>query len=218
VPIAPHGITEDLNRQLVRPYGGVSAAERVAARRAQLLEAGLECFGTRGFAATGVKDLCRTARLTDRYFYESFRDSRALFLAVFDAATEALFVAVAEAVLAAPDDAEAKIEAAIGTFLRALAADPRLTRVVFSEPPAAGPEANAHMLASLRRFTDLVVATAVPHLPPGTSEAEARILALSVVGTLERVVTEWHAGALEQSVDALTEQCVRLFVALASAG
>src|SRR6185503_10298102 len=41
-----------------RTYGGVSADERIAARRAKLLEAGLELFGTRGFATTGVKDVC----------------------------------------------------------------------------------------------------------------------------------------------------------------
>ena len=71
-----------------RTYGGVSAAERAASRRERLLDAGLELFGTHGFAATGVKDVCRQAGLTDRYFYESFRDSRELFLAVFDRLTD----------------------------------------------------------------------------------------------------------------------------------
>src|SRR3954447_1367550 len=114
-----------------RAYGGVSADERIAARRAKLLEAGLELFGTRGYAATGVKDVCRAAGLTDRYFYESFRDGRALFLAVFDAVTDALFEAVAGAVIAVEPEAELQLRAAIGTFLRALAEDPRRARVVF---------------------------------------------------------------------------------------
>ena len=49
----------------VRPYGGVSAQERMTERRERLLEAGLEEFGTRGFGQTGVKDICRQAGLTD---------------------------------------------------------------------------------------------------------------------------------------------------------
>ena len=49
-----------------RAYGGVSADDRIAARRTSLLDAGLELFGTDGFAATGVKDVCRQAGLTDR--------------------------------------------------------------------------------------------------------------------------------------------------------
>src|ERR1700745_3649730 len=80
-----------------RTYGGVSADERIAARRARLLGAGLELFGTRGFAATGVKDVCRQAGLTDRYFYESFNDGGELFLAVFDRITDEVLPVVAGA-------------------------------------------------------------------------------------------------------------------------
>src|SRR5258707_2057625 len=89
-----------------RAYGGISAGERISARRAKLLDAGLVLFGTRGFAATSVKDVCRQAGLTDRYFYESFDDSETLFLAVFDALTDDLFRSVALAVAEAEGDAE----------------------------------------------------------------------------------------------------------------
>src|SRR6476620_10173510 len=95
-----------------RAYGGISADERIAVRRAKLLDAGLELFGTRGFRATGVKDVCREAGVTDRYFYESFNDGRALFLAVFDRLTDELFRAVAEAVVAAGPDPEAQLRTA----------------------------------------------------------------------------------------------------------
>jgi AcrR family transcriptional regulator len=194
----------------VRPYGGVSAQQRVADRRARLLAAGLACFGSAGFAATGVKDVCRAAGLTDRYFYESFRDGRALFLAVFDDVTDALFSDVANAVLAVEPVAEVQLRAAIGTFLGVLAEDPRRARIVFAEPAAAGPEAAAHMHSTLRRFTDLVEATARAHHAP-----HPRMLALSLVGALERGVHEWRAGEL--ALDDLREQSVALYAALLSA-
>ena len=194
-----------------RTYGGVSADERIAARRAKLLDAGLELFGTRGFQATGVKDICREAGLTDRYFYESFNDGGALFLAVFDRLTDELFGAVAMAVADAGDDPERQMRSAIGCFLEALATDSRKPRVLFTEAAAAGPAAATHMRTTLRRFASLVAATARQHVPPETSDEDVHLLALSLVGLLERVITEREDGELDIPVDRLTERTVRLF-------
>jgi AcrR family transcriptional regulator len=195
-----------------RPYGGVSATERVAARRERLLEAGLELFGTRGFESTGVKELCREAGLTDRYFYESFRDGRALFTAVFDRVTDELFTGVAEAVVAVDPAPETQLRAAVETFVRALADDPRRARIVFSEAGGAGPEVEQHLRLTLRRFTDLVAATARQHLPASFPEARLEVLALSLVGTLERVVVEWQDGRLDLGIDEIVDEVTALFL------
>ena len=197
-----------------RTYGGVTAHERVAARRAKLLDAGLALFGTRGFAATGVKDICREAGLTDRYFYESFRDSRELFLAVFDRVTDELFGAVAAAVAESGGEPERELRDAIGTFLGALAADARKPRVLFAEAAAAGPEAAAHMRATLRRFAALVAATARPHLPARVGDEEVQLVALSLVGLLERVVSDREDGELAVAPERLVDRCVALYAAL----
>jgi AcrR family transcriptional regulator len=194
-----------------RPYGGVSATERVAARRERLLDAGLELFGTRGFEQTGVKDLCRAAGLTDRYFYESFRDSRALFVAVFDRVTDELFTAVAHATAAVAPTPEQQLRAAVGTFVRALADDPRKARIVFAEAGGAGPEVQRHLRETLRRFSDLVAATASQHIRDGTPEARVQVLALSLVGTLERVLVEWQDGRLDLGLDEIVDEVTALF-------
>lgn len=196
----------------VRPYGGVSAVDRVAGRRARLLDAGLELFGTRGYSATGVKDVCREAGLTDRYFYESFTDRTALFLAVFDGRIEALFGATVAAVADAGADPRAQLRAATGSFLDAIAADPRIPRVIFSEPASVGPEAEQHMRVSLRRFASLVSATARIHLPDET-EQRLTLIGLALVGTLERVVVEWQDGELELG-SAVADDVTELFMAL----
>jgi AcrR family transcriptional regulator len=195
-----------------RTYGGVSADERIAARRTKLLDAGLELFGTQGFAATGVKDICREAGLTDRYFYESFSDNEALFLAVFDGLTDSLFSSVAVAVVDGEDDAESQLRNAIGAFVGALATDPRKPRVLFTEAAAAGPSAAAHMRTTLRRFAALVAATARQHLPPETPDEDVQLIALSLVGLLERVITELEEGALEIPVERIVERCVALYL------
>ncbi|WP_280394662.1 TetR/AcrR family transcriptional regulator [Nocardia brasiliensis] len=159
-------------RRPVRPYGGVGAADRVAARRDKLLAAGLELFGTRGYPATGVKDLCRTAGLTDRYFYESFGGTAELFAAVFDQVIDELFAAVAVAVDAVPATGTRKLRAGIGTYLTALAEDARKMRIVFVEPAGAGAE--QRMREALWRFARLVARTATA-ARPGPAPPGARV-------------------------------------------
>src|SRR6516225_11124270 len=66
-----------------RPYAGLAMEERVAARRARFIEAGIELFGTQGFRGATVRGVCAAAGLTDRYFYESFESLEALLVAAY---------------------------------------------------------------------------------------------------------------------------------------
>ena len=200
----------------VRPYGGVSAEQRVAERRERLLEAALEEFGTRGVASTGVKDVCRRAGLTDRYFYESFRDRGDLFTTVFDRVTGQLFELVVDALGGAPASVEAQARAVIEAYVRALADDPRVARVVFVEAPSAGPEVEAHMRATLRQFAQLVVVSARPYLPSGMPEEMVRFGALALVGAIERLMIEWQDDELDLSIEQIIEYLVGLLLAAGS--
>jgi AcrR family transcriptional regulator len=202
----------------VRPYGGVSAQERVAERRERLLAAGLEEFGTRGFRQTRVKDICRAAGLTDRYFYESFRDSAELFTAVFDRATRHLFELVARALAESPANPEAQSRAVIEAYVRALADDPRLARVVFVEAPSAGPEVEHHMRATLRQFARLAEAGARPYLPEGMPEAALRFGAISLVGAIERLMTEWQDGELGLTMEQIIAYLVEMLLLFGRVG
>lgn len=198
-----------------RAYGGVSAEERVAGRRERLLDAGLERYGTDGWAATGVKAICSEASLTDRYFYESFDDGIALFTAVFDRETQRLLERVAGAVAAADIEPRAQISAAIRSFVEALAADPRVARIIFSEAGAVGATAEAHMRATLRQFAALIVATSRPHVPADTPEHVLQMGALSLVGAMERVIVDWQDDQLDVSIEELIGYQVELFLAAA---
>jgi len=195
----------------MRSYGGVSAADRVADRRRRLMDAGRDLFGTQGYTATGVKDVCRSAGVTDRYFYESFSDREELFLAVFDDCVDGLFAAVVAAVAAVGPDPVDQLRAAIDTFLRTVTEDARIPRLVFSEPAAVGPEAERHMRLTLRRFARLASATADAHLP---GDPRAPLIGLALVGTLERVVVEWQDDELHTSIEAVIGECTELFARL----
>src|SRR3954468_17616405 len=82
---------------------GSTLADRAAARRAALIEAGVELLGTEGAAGVTVRAVCRGAKLTERYFYESFDSRDALLRAVHAQVAGAARAAIAAAI--GPDTA-----------------------------------------------------------------------------------------------------------------
>ena len=142
-----------------RTYGGESATDRLARRRRQLLDAGLELFGTAGYRATTVRQLCREAKVSDRYFYEQFDSTEDLLLAVYDECTArleeaALDRASATAAARSRDLARRGLDA----FLAVVESDPRLARVVWFEVLGVSPRVESAYLARMQSFGHLMVA------------------------------------------------------------
>jgi AcrR family transcriptional regulator len=201
-----------------RAYGGVSAQERTAARRAALLDAAVTLFGTTGFAATGVKAVCREAGVTDRYFYESFRDRGELFAAAFEHVVEGLLVDVGAAALGAAGSPERQARAAVTTFVTTLAEDPAKARLLFLEVGAAGTDVARQVRATTRRFADLLVGAARPHLAADIPAVRLRMAALSLVGAMGIVVLEWLDGSLDATADEITSYFVDMLLTAGAAG
>ncbi|MCQ0016032.1 TetR/AcrR family transcriptional regulator [Actinomadura madurae] len=136
-----------------RSYGGRSAEERRAERRERLLAAGLELFGTRGYAATSIERLCATASVSTRNFYEEFSGREELLTTLHrginERAAEAVSAAYAEA---ADAGLPTRVERAVRAFVTATASDPRRARIAFVEVigvsagPGAAPPRLAHPL------------------------------------------------------------------------
>lgn len=203
-------------RRPVRDYRGVSADQRVADRRERLLAAGLDEFGSRGFLVTGVKDICRAAGLTDRYFYESFASNADLFSAVFDRATKHLLAATVDALSDETRGVRAQAHAVIEAYVRSLAEDPRLARVIFVEPAAVGPEIEHRMRETLRKFAQLVEQTLRPNLPASVPDDAVRFGSIALVGAIERLMIEWQDGELGVPVDRLIDYLADMVVSAGS--
>src|SRR3546814_12873921 len=67
-----------------RSYGGMTSEERSSARRERLVAATIEVLATRGETATTMTAICAEASLTERYFYESFRNRDEALMAALD--------------------------------------------------------------------------------------------------------------------------------------
>ncbi|RZI81903.1 MAG: TetR/AcrR family transcriptional regulator [Rubrivivax sp.] len=113
-----------------RAYGGVGASERRLQRRQRFIEAGVEVFGTRGLGQSTMRDLCGEARLTDRYFYESFRRVEDVFEAVLADLTTQLVERLGSAMFAVPLRMDSVAEAGLRAFFGFMQEDPRRARIV----------------------------------------------------------------------------------------
>ncbi|WP_059009273.1 TetR/AcrR family transcriptional regulator [Streptomyces specialis] len=184
-------------------WAGTTLDARRAARRRALLDTALDLAGTDGCAAVTVRSMCRTAKLTDRYFYESFASRDDLLLALYDeVAAEAL-----AALRAASPDTRAAVEG----FLAVLADDPRKGRVLLLEPltdPVLGRRGSELMPV----FADLVGA----HLGIDPVAPDTRMTATAIIGALTSLFTRWLEGALQADRERLTAYCVRLLNAAAA--
>jgi AcrR family transcriptional regulator len=195
-------------------YGGIGAEERRATRRGRLLEASLDLIGTDGWQAATVRAICARARLTPRYFYESFPDRDALLLALFDEIAHEGAAAVLAAVASAPDDARAKARAAIGAFVELVSDDPRKARVLFVE--AIGSEALARRrLDALRMFAELVAGQAREFYgADDVADPLVEMTALMLAGGLSEILLAWLDGTLVVEREQLIDTCADLFGAL----
>jgi AcrR family transcriptional regulator len=198
-------------------YGGLSAEQRRDGRRAQLIAAGLDLLGGEGFSATTVRGVCARARLSPRYFYESFVDLDALLLAVFDVVAQEAAAVVLAAAQDAPADARGRARAAIGAFVELIAEDPRRARVVFVAGIGSEPLARRRS-AALRMFADLVAAQGREFY--GLKAGEDPLMqttALTLVGGLAETLLAWLDGSLRSTREQLVEDCAELFVATGEA-
>lgn len=118
-------------------YAGLSIEDRADARRRDFVTAGIELMGTVGLRQTRIKDLCETAGLTTRYFYESFGDLEELAVAVVQKTAVDTALRVFAAMLTATE-AKLRFRRGAQEFTRILEEAPGVARILLVETAAAG--------------------------------------------------------------------------------
>lgn len=201
-----------------RAYAGESQLERVARRRLQFLDAGLQVFGTTGYRTATVRQLCRQAELTDRYFYESFENTEDLLVAVYEREFEHL----QQAVLAALADEAAQrepmlaVERALNAVFE-MASEPRVARVCWLEVLGVSARVNGVYTRNIERFAALVVAFARQRFSTeDIDETESRMLGIAMIGAVSQPVTHWLLGGYREDRAKLVAATSRVFLGVVS--
>lgn len=192
--------------------GGSTLADRAAARRAALIEAGVELLGTEGAAGVTVRAVCRGAKLTERYFYESFASRDALLRAVHAQVAGEARAAITAAI--GPGTAPGAIaRAGVSAFTAFLQDDPRRGRVLLSESFTDSVLAQ-HDLELVPAFAALLV-DQIRALPDPPDDVDAQLTAVALLGALRTLYLAWLGGEPPISAERLNAHATALIVAAA---
>jgi AcrR family transcriptional regulator len=197
----------------VRPYRGVDADQRVAGRRRQLLDAGLELLGAPGKdpAELTVRAICGQAALGVRYFYESFTDKDHFVGAVFDSVIADIAATTQAAVASAPADEQAR--AAMANIVRTISADPRTGRLLFSVE-LSNTEIVRKRAESTALFAELLFTHAGAHGALDNDHVKAA--SHFMVGGVGQTLSAWLSGDVKLDQDKLVAALAALLDQLAA--
>ena len=187
--------------EVVRSYRGVPAAERRQQRRRLLLDACLDIVGRDGTPAVTAESVSAAAKLTKRYFYESFADRDAVLVAALDELFDDLAAQLRDASLPAERDERARAVAEI--FVSVMCHDPRRARL-YAESPAL-PALNERREVAVAAFTDVIVTLAATGPDDGI---DRRLVARMIVAGAADLVTNWLAGNIAAQRAMLIEAMV----------
>jgi AcrR family transcriptional regulator len=205
---------------------GLDEEQRQAARRALLLDAALDLFGTRGYRKTTIELLCQTASVGTNSFYDIYQNKEAVLIDLYDDLSARFRGAVAEAYAEHRHD-EAVIRHLISRFIHEAVDDPKVARVAFIESAGVSPAVEEHRRTTRNEFVDGLQAigrdlrggaTDGPEASRGPARPSARRNAVAVVGAIIELTIDWlldpAPDPVEQLIDDISHHCERVLRAI----
>ncbi|MEY2838408.1 MAG: hypothetical protein RJB60_707 [Pseudomonadota bacterium] len=190
---------------LQRRYQGVTPEDRQRLRKEKLLEAAIEVFGTRGFKHGTMRDICAHARLSDRYFYESFRNTEEIFDVVYNNMARQLMQAMAMNMAAKPTSPEAIVKAGLSAFFQFIQEDPRRAQIMLVDAvhagqyQAQGVQSGEARPSNYNRVVTLL-ANAM-HFDRFGGRISANLVASGLVGMAIHTAIAWVQDGFQISID-----------------
>jgi AcrR family transcriptional regulator len=197
----------------MRDYDGKTAAERVAERRAKLVDAGIELFGEHGYAGTSIRAVLRQAGLRDRYFGESFADLDALLAAAYVELIDEE-VAASRAAIESTSGPSDGARAMIDSISRGLDENRGHARIKLREVFSGGPMVAVQRQEGLRKLAQLVADL----LPPadGVDDRQRILLGVGVVAAADAYLLAWLDGELDVSREDVVDLVTQVFDSVAA--
>ncbi len=197
-----------------RQFKGLSLTERKEARREKLIEAGIAMYGTQGFFSVTVKDVCNEAKLTERYFYESFKKSEELFQTVFLKMIEKMQTCLTQAVLMAAPEPKNMVTAGLSALLSAIKDDPRMARIIYIDAMLVQDLHNqATIQETLTQFDRIIqgfVMITMPNAPH--SAEEVSLMATGLNGYVTHIIIRWVSEGFKQPLEDVLAACCAVFL------
>jgi len=200
-----------------RRYRGLSVVERREQRREQLLDAGLELFGTEGYAGSSIRAISAAASLNSRYFYESFSSREDLLYHVYQRAVQD----VASAVIAATahqQTVEDQAREGLRASWEVLTGDRRKARVIVLEVVGVSERLERVRRENRHAMADILLRNALSLAGAGVElRMDPVLTARALIGASMEVLVDWIHGDLNASREQIVEQLTFMYTAVADA-
>ena len=200
-----------------RRYRGASLAQRRVERRQRLVQAGIDTFGARGYHGVTVREVCAAAGLTERYFYESFRDREQLFSAVYEHLNAQLQQRIAAAVSGAAGDPEQVARRGLRAYFEQTRSDPKGARIMLIEVFGVSADMDRLSRRTAIGFVDMVRQVVAPQMVAARRrklELDADLLATGLVGGVIFGAMRWVLSGYAQPIDAVVDNAAAIFTSL----
>jgi AcrR family transcriptional regulator len=195
----------------------VRAEERQGERRDRLRAAGLQLFGTVGYATTTIADICVEAGLNRRYFYEAYRTREDLLRDVYDQFVASIAAEVIDAV-STRDQVIEKVQAGQRAFWGRATQDPREVRILtievvgVSEPLERRRREVRHGFADFIR--DQAITAAERH--GWIERVDLTVAARVIVGASIDLLVDWVRGDTAHTPAELADLLAGIFAGAAA--
>ncbi|MEU4393511.1 TetR/AcrR family transcriptional regulator [Kribbella sp. NPDC023855] len=203
-----------------RVIRGLTAEQRKAERREQLLDAALDLFATHGYLGTSIEQICSTAYVGTKSFYEVFDGREDCYVALLRRTSERLQADMMAVAARAEGNERQAAPRIISAFAHALLDDPRVAKVTFGQ--AGGISATVERQ---RRTNRRWAAGFLEQIwdrydaPSGQSDkAESRArhaIAIGLVGGLFDLIADWLLDAdptVPDQVESLIEDLTSFYI------
>jgi AcrR family transcriptional regulator len=171
--------------QLPAGRHGLSRSFVVSNQRERILAAVGDVTSLVGYGDMSVEDICVTAGVSRRTFYDQYGGKQEAFLAAYDAVSAQLIEKVREAYERSQGFGE-RVRESLTAFLEFVASEPAFADMCIVEVMAAGPEAVRRRNEAMRAFAALIQLGVNDELPERSRPPE--LVAETIVGGIYEVV------------------------------
>lgn len=176
-----------------RRIQGLDAEQRRARRREQILAAAFELIAADGYVNTAIEQICQTAFVGNKAFYELFDSKEDCYLALLQQLTDRAQTQVATALAECEGGREEVVSTVLAAFAHSLVDDPRVAQVTFGEASGISAKVEQQRRAN-RRWAAQFLETLwrdYAFVPADGIGIDLRALAVSTIGGLFDTVADW---------------------------
>jgi AcrR family transcriptional regulator len=180
---------------VARRIKGLDADERRAQRRSQLLDTALDLFAANGYLNTSIEQLCQSAYVGTKAFYEVFESREDCYITLLRQITEQLSDRMVEVLRQAPDDEREASAMLVAAFAHALVDDPRVARVTFGRGSAVSPDVERQRRLNRRWAASFIESIWRRYGIIGSDDAGLQVdphrMAIGVIGGMFDLIADW---------------------------